>query len=526
MPAREKHHGASMTPGGRPLHSPPPFASPLFGPVPALVPSTRSNRANSSTSSPTTSSPSTSPSPWAESENVVNGSPPPTLHLPPQAYPASPRTHIGADAVKIPLPSSFVGSADAHRDGGGETLKFTRRAGPTNHPTSPLALFPVGRQHTRTASSAYGSVGSSLGLTSLDARASTGQAMRTERPAGLTAQGGPRIKSDSSVVIKRSQGNDSRAISDDDNHTDSSHRQHAHAHHHHPDHAIPHFLLGQAASPRKQPFRQDFPSPPSLPLSPRATGTPQPRPSPTRRRSIPMHHCSGSPTKNALASSSQQPGAPTHAPTRSSPLSPVATSHVLPSPNVGRGRSKRADSPDERASRSRSRVQRSRTRDGEDRHRRGSSRSQLDDEPRRGRRGSSKRSEDSSSDLGDESGGDRETSRGRRDETVSRGRGVGGPSADYTPVFERTPEHRSRSLSRSPDSLANGGGATIRGRRPTVVERAPDALTVLNGGGTLRTDPSKSRSRDSRAREANTHRTDGAVEDLRTRFEGVKVMAS
>ena len=527
-----------MTPGGRPLHSPPPFASPLFGPVPALVPSGRSNRANSSSSSPTTSSPSTSPSPWAESENVVNGSPPPTLHLPPQAYPGSPRTHISADPMKIPPSSSFVGSVDALREGGGETLKFTRRPGPTNHPTSPLALFPVGRQHHRTASSAYGSVSSSLGLTSLDARASSG-ALRTERPVGFTAQGGPRVKSDSSVVIKRTQGNDSRSISDDDGQS-STHLDR--------DHAVPYLSLGQTASPRQSPFRQDFPSPPPLPLSPRGHQPPQPRPSPTRRRSIPMHHCSASPTTNALASSSQHTVAPSHAPPRSSPLSPVTTSHVPPSPNLDRGRHSLSDSREDRASRSRSRVvrsgTRSRTREGEDRHRRGSSKSHVvDDEPRRGRRGSSRRSEDSSSDVGDESGGD--GSRGRRDETISRGRGaIGrasdgaaappprpyiGPSADYVPVFERTPEHRSRSLSQSPDSLANGGGATIRGRRPTVHERTvPSALTVLNGGGTLRTAPlSKSRSRDRKDRDVPPPSgRDAAIEDLSGRMQGVKVMAS
>ncbi|KAL7414800.1 hypothetical protein BDY24DRAFT_384615 [Mrakia frigida] len=533
---------STTTIGGRTIPSPPPFSSPLFGAVPALVPSSRSGRANSSASSPTTSSPNTSPSPWAESQNVVNGSPPPTLYLPPQAYPSSRPQPVAPDPVKIPPSSSFVGSIEALRDGGGETLKFTRRPGPTNNPTSPLALFPVGR-HVRTSSSAYGSVSSSLGLSSIDGRAANG--VRTDRPPPVGFSS-PRIKSDSSVVIRRTKGSDSRGISDDDAPGGPLDR----------DVFVPPSYTNSAFA-RIPPYHQDF-APPPLPLSPRvAPSSDGPRPSPSRRRSVPMHHCSNSPTSNAISSTSSQS---TVAPSsRNNLQSPLASSEMLPPalPHVGRGRSQRTDehsvdSSHHTSSRSRSSAlgsrsgTRSRTREGEDRPRRGSSRSEIDDEPRRGRRGSSRLSEGSTSEAGDES--EREMSRGRRerDQTVTRGRGASGrtsdppppsqprlgPTTEYLPVFDRTPEHRGRDLSTSPDSLANGGGATIRGRRPTVTVK-PSAFTALNGGGTVRTEApssSASRSRDRRVREEvdsagrEDHRA--AVEDLRGRLQGVKVQAS
>ena len=508
------------------------------------MPSSRSGRANSSSSSPTTSSPNTSPSPWSESQNVVNGSPPPTLHLPPQAYPSSRPQPVAPEPVKIPPSSSFVGSVEALRDGGGETLKFTRRPGPTNNPTSPLALFPVGR-HVRTSSSAYGSVSSSLGLSSIDGRAANGA--RTDRPPPIGFSS-PRIKSDSSVVIKRSKGNDSRAISDDDEGGQGVPLDRA-------DVYVPPSYTNSAFA-RIPPYHHEFPPPP-LPLSPRVTPSSDgARPSPSRRRSVPMHHCSGSPTSNSVPSNSSQSTVAPLSLNRPSPLSPLVLSEMLPPalPHVGRGRTARTEDRDgdsHTSSRSRSSAlvsrsgTRSRTREGEDRPRRGSSRSEIDDEPRRGRRGSSRLSEDSTSEAGDES--EREMSRGRRerDQAVTRGRGSSGrtsdppptqprlgPTTEYLPVFDRTPEHRGRDLSTSPDSLANGGGATIRGRRATVVTK-PSAFTALNGGGTLQTkapSSSASRSRDRRVREEvdsagrEDHRA--AVEDLRGRMQGVKVQAS
>lgn len=472
--------------------SPPPFSSPLFGPVPSLV---RSHRGSPS-SSPASSSPQTSPSPWSQSREVDSGSPPPALHLPPQAYPSPKLRASGSplDPVSIPPQSRSSSShhqySESYGTAGSETLRYNRRPGPMANLTSPVALYPIGRASARRTSSSQTTVtnvSSSLGFTSDSVGKESALKSRCDRPGCNTRHTDPLELERRGAQMTRGdilRGGGIKSHSEDE-HLSGSPRSLS--------------KFGVRASPK---LVAHHPSP---------SGRVLPLPPPLgRRRSIPMHH------SNIL------PPSPAHVPVydhlRTPPplslelsASPPKVSPPPPAPvseehDRGRNRRRESDavavtgSDSSATSRSRSSALGSRSRTREvspvrarladdgivERGRRPSER----ERERRGRCGLDRTGADdgsspeASGDI-DERGSSRRRSTSRsRHRTSSRGRASPPGQRDYLPVFERTPEVHARSLSESPPAVPVGG--TLRGRRPTVVAK-PEAFTALDGGhGTIR----------------------------------------
>ncbi|CED84652.1 hypothetical protein [Phaffia rhodozyma] len=503
-----------------------PLTSPFLGALPSLVHSRPHGRAsNSVTSSPATSSANTSPYPWTNPNHpAVPNSPPPTLALPPQAYPQPTSTGKSTPSENgaARLPSFNSSSLDSHYIRGDETLRFSRRPGLTNHFTSPRALYPL-VVHSRTSSSnnttittttSSGSAkpDNALGLSgaeSLSPRRSAEklahyhQKSKLDRPPCQTAHSSGRsFFSDGSTKIRR--GSEEDDVHPSDNEYDHSSTLSAHPHSH---------MYANSSRTDSHPAHRhhhDYASFRESPLKPAEEWT-----SSVSTTTTSFGRQVSNPSSNHSASSSSRtsPSAPS--------LSPLQQSEPQAEPRGRRRGRDRNDSSDreghvydrsdvveERESRSRSRAsssRRSRSRVADNSPRRRSSRSSrnrehIESSRERGRRNSSgaRRSD---------SGGranSRERSRGRsnlsqrpRDES-SRGRSRSRDESSRGRSDSRGRAGRGTDESVSPtSSIPPLGQPATRTRRPTIVNKAPPPFTVLFGQTTLRSDESsQSRSRD------------------------------